>query len=79
GEDKTRPLPVGSTLEEEKGVFHWRIGPGFLGRHILHFAVCRGRFISPPVEVTVHIKPKTYDNVNRLKLDRKSNRGRPSG
>ena len=47
GEDRTRTLPVGSTLDEEKGLFRWLIGPGFLGRHVLHFAVCDGHFVSP--------------------------------
>ncbi|MDH7513940.1 MAG: Ig-like domain-containing protein [Clostridiales bacterium] len=61
GEDKTRPLPVGSTLEEKKGVFHWRIGPGFLGRHVLHFAVCRGNLISQAAEVIITILPKSFE------------------
>jgi len=60
GEDRTKPLPVGSTLEEEKGVFHWLIGPGFLGRHSLHFAVCDGHFVSPGAEVVVNIRPKEF-------------------
>jgi hypothetical protein len=67
GEDITKRLPLGSTLEEEKGVFHWRIGPGFLGRHVLHFAVCQGNFISPSVEVVIRIKPKKYDTINQEK------------
>jgi hypothetical protein len=67
GEDVTKGLPVGSTLEEEKGVFHWMIGPGFLGRHVLHFAVCRDNVISPPVEVTITILPKSYYNRERNK------------
>jgi hypothetical protein len=60
GEDVTQGLPVGSTLEEKKGIFHWRIGPGFLGRHVLHFAVCRGNFISPSVEVAITVLPKSF-------------------
>jgi len=65
GEDSAKGLPVGSTLEEGKGVFHWLIGPGFLGRHVLHFAVCRDSFISPPVEVMITIMPKSYYNRHR--------------
>jgi hypothetical protein len=65
GEDSAKGLPLGSTLEEDKGVFHWLIGPGFLGRHVLHFAVCRDSFISPPVEVTITIMPKSYYNRHR--------------
>jgi hypothetical protein len=67
GEDRTKGLPVGSTLEEKKGVFHWRIGPGFLGRHVLNFAVCRGNFISPVVEVAISIKPKKYEKPELLR------------
>jgi hypothetical protein len=59
-EDRTRSLPIGSTLDEEKGVFHWLIGPGFLGRHVLHFAVCDGHFVSPSSEVVVNIRPKNF-------------------
>jgi hypothetical protein len=60
GEDKTKTLPVGSTLDEEKGMFHWLIGPGFLGRHVLHFAVRDGHFVSPAAEVVVNIRPKRF-------------------
>ena len=60
GEDRTKGLPVGSTLEEKEGVFHWMIGPGFLGRHVLHFAVCQGNFISPAVEVAITVLPKSF-------------------
>ncbi|HEY3440674.1 MAG TPA: carboxypeptidase regulatory-like domain-containing protein [Paludibaculum sp.] len=31
------PLPVGSTLESETGVFVWQVGPGFLGQYLLEF------------------------------------------
>ncbi len=30
GSDR-RPLPIGSTLDKEKGIFYWALGPGFLG------------------------------------------------
>ena len=43
------------------------IGPGFLGRHVLHFAVCQGNFISPAVEVVISIKPKKYEKTERLR------------
>ncbi len=32
------PLPIGSTLDKEKGVFYWNPGPGFLGDYELVFA-----------------------------------------
>ncbi len=33
--DQLRPLPVGSTLEQESGTFYWLPGPGFIGKY--HF------------------------------------------
>lgn len=56
--DLSRSLPVGSTLDRRTGTFTWIPGPGFLGKHVLHFAMTNGRFISPPVTVVVNIKPK---------------------
>jgi hypothetical protein len=74
GEDETKALPLGSTLEEDKGVFHWLIGPGFLGRHVLHFAVCDGQFISPPAEVVVNIVPKKFGIRESERSDRSTRR-----
>ena len=31
GETEMTGLPVGSTLDEEKGIFYWSTGPGFFG------------------------------------------------
>ena len=31
------PLPIGSTLDTEKGVFYWIPGPGFIGEYRLVF------------------------------------------
>ena len=56
--DGTRALPVGSTLDPATGVFSWVPGPGFLGRHVLHFALSDGEKKSPPIEVIVEIVPK---------------------
>ncbi len=33
--DRLRPLPIGSSLDCEKGIFYWQLGPGFLGEY--HF------------------------------------------
>jgi hypothetical protein len=35
------PLPIGSTLDRERGVFYWQPGPGFIGRY--RFVFIRGR------------------------------------
>jgi len=60
GESTSKPLPLGSTIDEEKGIFYWSLGPGFLREHVLHFAAMDGQFISSPVEVVVHILPKRF-------------------
>lgn len=65
GADETKSLPVGSTLDREKGVFYWSIGPGFLKSHTLHFAVTDGVFRSAPLKIQVNIKPKTFKRHNK--------------
>jgi hypothetical protein len=35
--NQLRPLPIGSTLDREKGVFYWQPGPGFMGIYELVF------------------------------------------
>jgi hypothetical protein len=60
GEDTSRPLPVGSTFDEKNGVFSWSLGPGFLGRHVLHFAVTDGLFTSQPIKIIFNISPKKF-------------------
>ncbi len=35
--NRLRPLPTGSTLDVQKGVFYWTPGPGFLGEYHLIF------------------------------------------
>jgi len=58
--DKSKALPVGSTLDKDKGVFSWIPGPGFLGRFELNFAVTDGKSIGKPVKIVVNIGPKKY-------------------
>jgi hypothetical protein len=58
GGDESHPLPAGSTLDPETGVFSWMPGPGFLGRHNLHFALSDGENKSAPIAVIVEIIPK---------------------
>jgi hypothetical protein len=31
------PLPIGSTLDKERGIFYWQPGPGFIGEYRLMF------------------------------------------
>jgi len=61
GKDESRPLPIGSTLDAETGVFVWSPAPGFLGKQVLHFAVTDGKSMSRPAEVIVNIAPKQYE------------------
>jgi Leucine-rich repeat (LRR) protein len=35
--DKLYPLPIGSTLDRESGIFYWCPGPGFIGEYRLVF------------------------------------------
>jgi hypothetical protein len=35
--DQLRPLPVGSTLDPDNGIFYWSPGPGFVGTYQLLF------------------------------------------
>jgi len=58
-----KPLPVGSTLDEKNGIFYWQPCAGFLGEHVLNFAVTDGSFRSRALQVVVTIKPKKYDKM----------------
>ena len=60
GESLDRELPVGSSIDQKTGVFSWIPGPGFLGRHVLHFAAADGTSRSRAVEVVVNIRPKRH-------------------
>jgi hypothetical protein len=35
--NQLRPLPIGSLLDSERGIFYWQPGPGFMGRYRLVF------------------------------------------
>jgi len=62
GAKEAKELPIGSTLDRDKGLFSWMPGPGFLGRHMLHFAVTDGKMKSRPIAVVVNIVPRKYTN-----------------
>jgi hypothetical protein len=68
GMSEDRPLPIGSTLDAN-GVFWWSAGPGFLGRHVLHFAATDGVRRSPAVEIVVNIVPKGTMGKTGKKID----------
>jgi uncharacterized repeat protein (TIGR01451 family) len=50
------PLPVGSALDETKGVFYWQLGPGFLGEYTLEFSHADGA--SRPIQLPVRIRTR---------------------
>ena len=53
-----RPLPIGSTLDQDKGVFSWMPGPGFLGTYDLIFLRDDGFGVKRKIPVKVIIRPK---------------------
>jgi len=53
--DEPRPLPVGSTLDKEHGIFSWQPGPGFIGAYKLMFEDGADRTLH---EVEILIGPK---------------------
>jgi hypothetical protein len=72
GRSQAERLPEGSTLDTKNGVFYWMPSAGFLGKHVLHFAVTDGIYRSIPIKVVISIVPKTFDRnkkrpINQIK------------
>ena len=61
-ENKWKALPIGSTLDREKGIFSWIPTPGFIGRYVLHFAITDGSYMSKPLQAVVNVIPKSDRN-----------------
>jgi len=53
-----RALPIGSTLDSEKGVFYWQPGPGFIGEYNLVFVGIDEFGMERKTQVKVRIRPK---------------------
>jgi hypothetical protein len=51
-------LPVGSTLDRQKGIFYWEPGPGFLGRYHLVFLEKRPDGTINKKNIMVEIHPR---------------------
>jgi hypothetical protein len=53
--DQLRELPIGSTLDKEKGIFYWQPGPGFVGEFHLIFITTdqEGNVTREDVQVTI--------------------------
>jgi hypothetical protein len=58
GEKELKALPIGSTLDREKGIFLWIPTPGSIGEYVLHFAVTDGSYMSKPLRVELNVIPK---------------------
>jgi len=57
-QDTLKDLPLGSTLDREKGVFSWIPAPGFLGIYRFNFVSTDGLNMSKPVQVVINVIPK---------------------
>ncbi len=51
-------LPIGSTLDTEKGFFYWHPGPGFIGKYRLVFVTSTGTGTYTKRNITIKITPK---------------------
>lgn len=56
--DKLRLLPIGSTLDREKGIFYWQPGPGFIGDYEFVFIREDEYGMQRKIQVEVNIRPK---------------------
>jgi hypothetical protein len=52
-----QPLPIGSTLDRERGVFYWQPGPGFLGEYKFVFLTGTGNGRLARKLVTIKVVP----------------------
>jgi hypothetical protein len=53
-----RPLPIGTTLDREKGIFYWQPGPGFIGKYQLVFLEKRKNREMTRKNIIIKIVPK---------------------
>ena len=58
--ERLYPLPVGSTLDQQRGIFSWYAGPGFLGQHHLVFVEKGPEGDMNKTDIVVKIVPKKY-------------------
>jgi hypothetical protein len=55
--NELRPLPIGSTLDAQSGIFYWQPSPGFLGTY--SFIFVDGR-TGMKKSVAVTVRPKSF-------------------
>ncbi len=56
--DRLLPLPIGSTLDREKGIFYWQAGPAFLGLYRFVFIQKKSEREMSKKFITVKIAPR---------------------
>jgi len=56
--NRLKPLPVGSTMDVERGIFYWQPGPGFVGRYLLVFIKRDSRGMVIRKNIVADIIPK---------------------
>ena len=56
--NELRPLPIGSTLNMQKGTFFWLPGPGFIGEYNLVFLVQDETGLKRRINTKIKILPK---------------------
>lgn len=56
--EELRPLPIGSTLDAEKGIFYWQPGAGFIGEYDFVFIKATRYGTKETVKIKINILPK---------------------
>jgi hypothetical protein len=56
--DELKPLPIGSTLDTERGIFYWQPGPGFIGTYEFVFVKNDTAGRAMKTRLRVDIRPK---------------------
>ena len=60
-----RPLPIGSTLDMERGIFYWQPGPGFVGCY--NFVFIRSQEGKEVIKkIKINIIPKCKVNIDEI-------------
>jgi hypothetical protein len=52
------PLPIGSTLDRERGIFSWQPGPGFIGTYDLMFERTNASGVIEQIAVRIELQPR---------------------
>jgi hypothetical protein len=61
-----RPLPIGSALDEDKGIFYWMPGAGFIGEYDFVF-VAKRRGLQSQFRIKIKIIPLSFNTGHHMK------------